>query len=56
MEIRKYQHTDHDSLAALLKTVFPSDTAHNEPARVIAAKLKVDGLIYVAETSGHLIG
>ena len=56
MEIRKYQHADHDSLVALLKNVFPDNSAHNEPARVIAAKLKVDDLVWVAEVDGDLIG
>ena len=56
MEVRKYSHGDHDRLVALLKAVFPGDTGHNEPAAVIEAKLKVDDLIYVAETGDHLIG
>jgi ribosomal protein S18 acetylase RimI-like enzyme len=56
MEIRKYQESDYDSLVALLKRVFPDNAAHNEPARVIAAKLKVDDLIWVSLADGDLIG
>lgn len=56
MEVRKYRDSDHDSLVALLRAVFPDDAGHNEPAGVIAAKLKVDDLIFVAETGGQLIG
>lgn len=56
MEIRKYQKADHGSLVALLKSVFPDNSAHNEPTRVIEAKLKVDDLIWVALVDGDLIG
>ena len=56
MEIRKYQDSDHDSLVALLKRVFPDNSAHNDPVRVLAAKLKVDDLIWVAQIDGDLIG
>lgn len=56
MEIRKYQDGDHGCLVGLLKRVFPGNSAHNEPARVIEAKLKVDDLIWVAQVDGDLIG
>ena len=42
---------------SLLKSVFPDSADHNEPSKVIAAKLKVDDLIWVAETEkGEIIG
>jgi ribosomal protein S18 acetylase RimI-like enzyme len=56
MEIRKYKQADYDGLVAHLKRVFPDSAAHNEPALVIAAKLKVDDLIWIAQIDGDLIG
>jgi len=56
MKFRKYQQADRDKLIELLTAVFPNDSAHNEPSRVISAKLKVDDLIFVAELDGRLVG
>lgn len=56
MDIRKYKHSDKKALEVLLKSVFPDSADHNEPSKVIAAKLKVDDLIWVAETEGEIIG
>ncbi len=56
MKIRKFQKNDRDSLIELWNAVFPDDPPHNEPSVVIEAKLAVDDLIFVAESSGKLIG
>ncbi len=56
MEIRKYKPGDKQSLAVLWETVFPDDPPHNEPARIIDAKLEVDDLIFVAENDGQIVG
>jgi len=56
MNIRKFQKSDKDSLIKLWQTVFADDPPHNEPSQVIEAKLRVDDLIFVAETSGEIIG
>ena len=56
MKIRKYQEADRSSLIDLWRTVFPDDPPHNEPSTVIAAKLAVDDLIFVAENDGELVG
>ncbi len=56
MKIRKYQQSDKDSLVRLWQSVFADDPPHNEPSQVIAAKLRVDDLIFVAEINAKIIG
>ena len=56
VRVRPYQDADRDALVRLWSEVFPDDPAHNDPARVIAAKLDVDDMIFVAESNGDLIG
>jgi ribosomal protein S18 acetylase RimI-like enzyme len=56
MDVRKFQDKDRAALIALWKQVFPDDPPHNEPSAVIAAKLKVDDLIFVAEQGDQIIG
>lgn len=56
MNIRKFQERDRESLISLWKCIFPDDPPHNEPAQVIAAKLKVDDLIFVAEQDDQIVG
>lgn len=56
MSIRKFQERDRDSLISLWKRVFPDDPPHNAPDRVIAAKLKVDDLIFVSERDQQIVG
>ena len=41
MEIRKYQEEDRAGLIELFQKVFPDDPPHNEPSKVIDAKLAV---------------
>lgn len=56
MSIRKFQERDKDSLISLWKRIFPDDPPHNEPAQVIAAKLKFDDLIFVAAEGDQIVG
>ena len=56
MIIRKFSESDRESLIHLWSQVFPDDPAHNEPSSVIAAKLAVDDLIFVAQQDNELIG
>lgn len=56
MIIRKYESKDRDALIALWQRVFADDPPHNEPAKVIEAKLAVDDLIFVAEAGSQIIG
>lgn len=56
MDTRAYQPTDREALIALWEKVFPDDPPHNKPAQMIEAKAKVDGLMFVAEDEGRLIG
>jgi hypothetical protein len=56
MEIRKYKVADHNEIADLLSRVFPEDPPHNESSKVIAAKLAIDDLIFVAVDQGIIIG
>ena len=54
--LRKYQHNDKQSLITLWQDVFPNPAPHNKPDLVLAEKLKMDNLIFVAEKSGKIIG
>jgi len=54
--IRKYKHQDKQSLIKLWQASFPDPAPYNEPALVLAEKLKVDNFIFVAEKSGLIIG
>ncbi len=56
MEVRKYRAADRDALIDLWSTVFPDDPPHNEPAAVLAAKLAVDDLVFVAVDGDELVG
>ena len=56
MNIRKFQDADQNSLIDLWSQVFPDASPHNEPSSVIAAKLAVDDLIFVAEHDDKLVG
>jgi len=56
MKIRKLQDSDKSNLIALWETVFPNDPPHNKPGKVIAEKLTVDDLIFVAEDNKIIIG
>ena len=56
MQIRKIKKGDESSLIQLWKTVFPDDPPHNEPSSVLAEKLKVDDLVFVAELDGAIVG
>jgi ribosomal protein S18 acetylase RimI-like enzyme len=56
MNIRKFQEKDRLSLISLWQRVFPDDPSHNEPSKVISAKLAVDDLIFVAEQNDQIVG
>ncbi|MBT3274459.1 MAG: GNAT family N-acetyltransferase, partial [Spirochaetales bacterium] len=56
MNIRKYGNEDSQSLIRLLETVFPDEPPHNDPSKVLAAKLAIDDLIFVAEDNKQIIG
>ena len=56
MKIRKFQDSDKAALIDLWQTVFPDDPPHNKPSSVIDAKLKVDDLIFIAQSEGELVG
>ena len=57
MEIRSYQANDKDKVIHLLKTVFPDDPPHNEPSKVIDAKMGIQReLFFIAELDEHIVG
>lgn len=54
--LRKYQHSDKHSLLQLWQEAFPNPAPHNAPHLVLATKLKVDNLLFVAEKKGDIVG
>jgi len=56
VNIRKYRAEDKQQLVELWNLIFPDDPPHNEPSRVIDAKLAVDDLIFIAEENEEIIG
>ena len=56
MKIRQFCESDRTDLIKLWHTVFPDDPSHNEPSKVIEAKLAIDKLIFIAEHEGFIIG
>ena len=56
MKIRQFCESDRNDLINLWHTVFPDDPSHNEPSKVIEAKLAIDNLIFIAEHEGFIIG
>ena len=56
MKIRQFCESDRSDLIKLWHAVFPDDPSHNEPSKVIEAKLAIDNLIFIAEHEGLIIG
>ena len=56
MNIRKFESEDRSPLIELWSSSFPDDPPHNDPGKVIDAKLAVDDLIFVAEENGTILG
>ena len=56
MIIRKYVNNDRNGLIQLWSDSFPDNPPHNEPSKVIEAKLEVDDQIFVADDQGKIVG
>ena len=56
MKIRQFCESDRSDLIKLWHAVFPDDPSHNEPSKVIEAKLAIDNLIFIAEHEGLILG
>ena len=56
MKIRSYSSEDRNQVITLWQNVFSDDSPHNEPSKVIDAKLAVDELLFVAEDNDVIIG
>lgn len=55
--VRTYQDSDHDSVVALWKVVFPNDPPWNEPAELIRRKRRAQPeLFWVAQDGDQIIG
>jgi len=54
--VRTYQDSDHDSVVALWKVVFPNDPPWNEPAELIRRKRRAQPeLFWVAQDGDQII-
>ena len=56
MIIRKYVNNDRNGLIQLWSDSFPDNPPHNEPSKMIEAKLEVDDQIFVADEKGKIVG
>ena len=56
MIYRKFNNQDKEKLISLWQTVFPDDPPHNEPVKVLKAKLAVDDLVFIVEQGENIIG
>ena len=57
MSVRSFHLKDKQQVAALWRTVFPDDPAHNQPEQMIDLKLSVqDDLFFVYEQNGQTKG
>ena len=56
MIIRKYIENDRNDLIQLWSECFPDDPPHNEPSKMIEAKLQVDDQVFVAKDDGRIVG
>lgn len=56
MIIRKYTESDRNGLIRLWSESFPNDPSHNEPSRMIQAKLEIDDQIFIADEGGQIVG
>ena len=56
MIVRKYTENDRNGLIQLWSESFPDDPPHNEPSKMIEAKLQVDDQIFVAEDERRIVG
>ena len=56
MIVRKYTENDRNGLIQLWSESFPDDPPHNEPSKMIEAKLQVDDQIFVAQDERRIVG
>ena len=56
MKIRSYSSEDRDQIITFWQNVFSDDSPHNDPNKVIDAKLAIDKLLFVAEDNDLIIG
>ena len=56
MIIRKYVNNDRNGLIQLWSDSFPDNPPHNEPSKMIEAKLEVDDQLFVADEKGKIVG
>lgn len=51
VDIRQFQPADKDALVQLWQDVFPDSPAYNAPEKMLADKLLIDNLIFVAQSN-----
>ena len=56
MKVRSYSSEDRDQIITFWQNVFSDDSPHNDPNKVIDAKLAIDELLFVAEDNDVIIG
>jgi ribosomal protein S18 acetylase RimI-like enzyme len=55
-EFRPFEIGDTEAVVTLLREVLPDDQPHNEPAAVLALKMRTDNLSFVAIMEGTVCG
>jgi len=57
LDIRTFEESDEAEVSQLWRSVFADDSPHNEPTKVMEAKMKVQReLFFVAESNDKIIG
>lgn len=55
-EYRRFEMGDTEAVVTLLREVLPDEQPHNEPAAVLALKMRTDNLSFVAAMDGVVCG
>jgi len=51
----KLTQSDHTQLIEFWREIFPNDPPHNEPSKMLSAKLKVDDLVFITKEEDKIV-
>lgn len=56
LNTEKLTVADHSALIQFWRDIFPNDPPHNEPSKMLSAKLKVDDLVFITKEEDKIVG